>query len=81
MKASLRKSINQKCKWCIYDDLAAGTWLQQATLCSAPKCPLYAVRPQSKAEIPESVLKYYKIGETGTSRMLNTEIQADQAAE
>jgi hypothetical protein len=58
---SLRKSINSKCCDCIYDDLSAGTWLQQVTLCSANSCPLYDVRPKSKSPIPESVLSYYGI--------------------
>jgi len=58
---SLRKSINGKCKDCIYDDLAAGTWLQQVTLCPDDSCPLYDVRPQSKSRIPDNVLSYYGI--------------------
>ena len=67
---SLRKSINGKCRDCIYDDLAAGTWLQQVTLCSSLDCPLYRVRPQTKASIPENVLTYYGIAKTGTSQDL-----------
>ena len=71
---SLRKAINGKCKDCIYDDLAAGTWLQQITLCSSPDCPLYRVRPKTKAPIPENVLIYYGIAKTGTSQGLAPEI-------
>jgi len=52
---SLRKAINEKCKDCIYDDLAAGTWLQQVTICSSEDCPLFDVRPKSKSAIPENV--------------------------
>jgi len=58
---NLRKSINGKCKDCIYDDQAAGAWLQQVTLCNDDTCPLYGVRPKTKSRIPESVLVYYGI--------------------
>jgi len=64
----LRKAINEKCKDCIYDDLAAGTWLQQVTLCSSPDCPVYEVRPQTKAKLPDKLLTYYGIAKTGTSQ-------------
>jgi len=64
----LRKAINEKCKDCIYDDLAAGTWLQQVTLCSSPDCPVYEVRPQTKAKLPDQLLTYYGIAKTGTSQ-------------
>ena len=67
---SLRKAINGKCKDCIYDDLAAGTCLQQITLCSSDDCPLFDVRPQSKFTIPEKVLSYYGI-KTGTFQQLS----------
>jgi len=73
---SLRKAVNDKCKNCIYDDAAAGTWLQQVTLCSSPDCPLYKVRPQSKAKLPDNVLRFYGIGKTGTSQGLTPEIEA-----
>jgi len=59
--ASLRTKINQHCKSCIYDSLAAGSWRQQVTLCSAKSCALYAVRPKSTRPIPESVLSYYEV--------------------
>lgn len=58
---SLRKSINEHCKGCAFDNLAAGTWRQQVTLCSAISCPLYDVRPKTKNPIPRSVLSYYGI--------------------
>ena len=57
---SLRKAINQHCKSCAYDDLAAGTWRQQVTLCGVKSCALYDVRPKSTRPIPESVLSYYE---------------------
>lgn len=43
--ASLRKSINGKCRDCIYDELAAGTWVMQVEACSCYTCPLWPVRP------------------------------------
>ena len=46
--ASLRKSINEKCKECIYDEFGEGNWRQQVTACTMPDCALYAVRPLSK---------------------------------
>ena len=60
-RPSLRKCINDHCKCCIYDEFAAGTWRQQTTLCSVTRCPLFPVRPTTKAPIPESVLNYYQL--------------------
>ena len=56
---SLRKCINEKCRDCIYDSFAPGTWLQQVSLCSVKSCALYDVRPKPTRPIPESVLSYY----------------------
>ena len=48
---SLRKSINEKCRECIYDPIGGGgSWRQQVTDCSAKHCPLYEVRPVSVSE-------------------------------
>lgn len=44
---SLRKAINDKCKDCIYDPKAGGTWRQQVEECTCIRCPLYPVRPKS----------------------------------
>jgi len=60
-RPSLRKCVNDHCKCCIYDSEAAGTWRQQVALCSVTGCPLYPVRPLTKAPIPESVLDYYQV--------------------
>ncbi len=57
---SLRKAVNEKCKSCIYDEMAKGTWRQQVTLCSVWSCPLFDARPTTD-RIPESVLNYYGI--------------------
>ena len=42
---SLRKAINEKCKDCIYDPLAGGTWLKQVGDCIDTPCPLHPYRP------------------------------------
>jgi hypothetical protein len=57
----LRECINAKCKSCIYDPEAAGTWRQQVTICSVTECPLYPVRPRSRSAIPSKVLDYYLV--------------------
>ena len=45
---SLRRSINEYCKSCIYDPHSGlGTWRQQVEGCTVIKCELYAVRPRS----------------------------------
>jgi hypothetical protein len=49
MSVSLRKSINEFCKGCIYDKHAEGAWREQVTRCTSVKCSLYPVRPVSKA--------------------------------
>ena len=52
-KHSLRDAINAKCKDCIYDPLSGlGAWREQVTACTATECPLYPVRPRSKARRP-----------------------------
>ena len=60
-KPRLRKSVDDKCKTCIFDPKAAGTWRQQVTLCTVEMCPLYPVRPVTISPIPESTLKYYSV--------------------
>lgn len=54
-KPSLRKSINLKCRDCIYDPQAVGTWRKQVSLCPATDCPLHAVRPGTYA-LPKSAM-------------------------
>jgi hypothetical protein len=54
-RPSLRASIDAMCKSCIYDPVAGkGTWRQQVEACTAPHCPLFAVRPLSASETDES---------------------------
>ena len=52
---SLRESINEKCKSCIYDPLSMGTWRQQVSLCSVKLCELWKVRPKTTHPIPKQV--------------------------
>lgn len=47
---SLRKLINEKCRWCIYDPKAPGNWKQQVSSCTVNSCPLYPVRPRSSSK-------------------------------
>ena len=49
-KHSLRDAINAKCKDCIHDPLSGlGTWREQVAGCTATDCPLYPVRPTTRA--------------------------------
>ena len=58
---SLRKAINNKCKDCIYDPLAGGSWLKQVELCTSTNCPLYDVRP-IRRNPEKSTEKAHEIG-------------------
>ena len=53
--ASMRAAINAKCKECIYDAKATGTWRKQVEDCTSYQCPLYELRPVSAyvADAPE----------------------------
>lgn len=42
---SRQKAINEKCKSCIYDPHAGGTWRKQVEECTIIGCPLYEYRP------------------------------------
>lgn len=46
MRPSLRQAINAKCRECIYDPVAAGTWRAQVAECTSSTCPLFEVRPR-----------------------------------
>ena len=49
-KAGLRGKINAKCIECVYDPLGGdGSWRQQVQNCLGTDCPLYPVRPLSRA--------------------------------
>lgn len=45
-KPSYKSAVISKCKECIYDPHAGGSWLAQVTACTSFSCPLYAVRPK-----------------------------------
>jgi len=48
---SLRSAIDAKCRDCIYDPTAGlGHWRRQVDACHVIACPLWAVRPRSKAD-------------------------------
>jgi len=47
---SLRAAIDAKCRECLYDpDSGCGPWRMQVDACTSPSCPLYPVRPRSRA--------------------------------
>jgi len=58
---SLRKRIDEKCKDCICDPTAPGTWRQQVALCTIKTCPLWRVRAKPASPIPESTLRWYGV--------------------
>ena len=45
MKLTRQQAINEKCKDCIYDSLAGGTWREQTTACASEDCALWEYRP------------------------------------
>lgn len=46
---SLRKAINDHCKWCCYDPKSGmGNWRQQVSACAITRCALWPVRPTSE---------------------------------
>ncbi len=45
MSLSLLAAINGKCRDCIHDPAAPGSWRAQVAQCSCPSCPLWPVRP------------------------------------
>jgi len=54
---SLRKAINDHCKSCGYDPSnGGGTWKQQISACTAVRCFLHPVRPQSKVSFASKML-------------------------
>lgn len=49
MKISLRRTIDAKCRECIYDpNSGAGNWRQQVSACTVWRCPLHRVRAKSQ---------------------------------
>lgn len=44
-RLSLRSAINAKCRECIHDPAAPGTWREQVAQCTVIRCGLWPVRP------------------------------------
>lgn len=44
-RLSYAAAVRRKCRECIYDRGAPGTWLQQVGECSSVNCALHGVRP------------------------------------
>ena len=42
---SMRAAINAKCRDCIHDPCAPGTWREQVAQCSSINCALWPLRP------------------------------------
>lgn len=42
---SYKTAVTNKCKECIYDPAANGTWVQQVRECTSISCPLFPYRP------------------------------------
>jgi hypothetical protein len=51
-KPSFKAAITAKCKECIYDEYARGTWRKQIEDCTSVNCPLHPVRPKSSYSKP-----------------------------
>ena len=50
MKIATRaQAINEKCRECIYDSMAGGSWLAQVEGCTMTTCALYSFRPVTSA--------------------------------
>ena len=64
VRRSRRAAIEAKCRDCIYDPQARGTWRQQVTLCSCFDCPLWQFRPRSYRPVPERVRRYYNVDDS-----------------
>lgn len=45
VRPSKSAAINAKCRECIYDPIARGTWREQVAACVSACCPLHPVRP------------------------------------
>ncbi len=56
---SLRKAIDGKCRDCIYDPDAPGSWRQQTHSCNDTSCPLHAVQPKAAKPLTREALERY----------------------
>lgn len=53
---SMRRAINDKCKDCIYDKEAPGTWRQQVEACTIKSCSLWVYRPKSASRQKDAAI-------------------------
>ena len=60
---SRTKAINEKCKDCIYDQKAPGTWREQVEACTTRSCALWPYRPISVATV--NINRKTKSGDVG----------------
>ena len=49
-KAEVWRRLDRMCRWCLYDKLADGNWVQQVEACTADDCPLYPLRRVSTSK-------------------------------
>ena len=56
-----KRAIADKCRSCIHDPAAPGTWRQQVQLCSCYGCPLWEHRPKSYGAVPQQILEAYNV--------------------
>ena len=47
-----QQAIDAKCKDCIWDEYADGTWRMQVEACELTACALYPYRPKSRSNAP-----------------------------
>lgn len=50
--ATRNEAIAAKCRDCIFDSEAAGTWRQQVTVCPSTDCALWRFRPLAEGIAP-----------------------------
>ena len=58
---SLRRAINEKCRDCICDPKAPGTWRKQVEDCRITGCSLWAYRPRTTTAAPTSSVQDWPI--------------------
>ena len=47
-----QQAINEKCRDCIFDEFADGTWRMQVEQCELTACALHPYRPKSRSNAP-----------------------------
>ncbi len=52
----MRQAINAKCRDCIYDSCAPGTWRKQVEGCAIPSCALWPYRPKASGKVRSSAI-------------------------